>query len=611
MSKPARDDTSWELIRQHVVLRDGRPALLSGVTVESLLRGLAAGTTEAELLREHTGLTPADLHACIAYAAEAVAGGDPRSLLAVASDSHSEAATLPPAILNEDATLAPSPLANGDAPGPGVAVPGYELLTELGRGGMGVVYKARHRALNRIVALKMILAGEYAGTEMLGRFRAEAEAVAALQHPGIVQIFEIGEHAGRAFLALEYCDGGNLTSRLGAMPWPAHQAAEVMMQLTSAVQAAHERGVIHRDLKPDNVLLTATDQVKIGDFGLAKRLEASDGHTRTGEIMGTPAYMAPEQAAGLAKAVGPAADVYALGAILYRLLTGRPPFVGDTTLDVLAQVLTDDPTPIRRINRNVPRDLESIAFHCLKKDPTKRYSSAAQLRSDLELWLEGKPIRARSIRWRLLREALTWRDPMTPSPMTMSILGLVVLLIVCARNFGFLPTTLTALALSVWFGVTFRSSAGDRRASRVAWILAISLSACAALMWIASDSTSPQTVSTNSMIILAVGSWLSLYYPPMVRLAIRRCGEAPHYQVLFASIMGSFSGAAIGTVPMGFLFGYFFPTVESSLPYRIATIVAGLWVLACFVGGTIGGAVRGIRTHQAKMRSRVSRLFKS
>jgi serine/threonine-protein kinase len=204
-------------------------------------------------------------------------------------------------------------------------VPSYELLRELGRGGMGVVYQARQLALKRVVALKMMLAGSHADAEDLARFRAEAEAVAQLQHPHIVQIYEVSQHAGLPFFALEYLEGGSLAQKLQGAPLPARDAAQLVETLARAMQAAHARGIIHRDLKPANVLLDQEARPKTTDFGLAKRVEAGPGLTRTGAIMGTPSYMAPEQAAGQGKEVGAAADVYALGAILDELLTGRPP----------------------------------------------------------------------------------------------------------------------------------------------------------------------------------------------------------------------------------------------------------------------------------------------
>ena len=251
------------------------------------------------------------------------------------------------------------------------AVPGYELLGELGRGGMGVVYKALHLGLKRVVALKMILSGGHAGAAERERFRAEAEAVARLRHPNVVQIYEVGEHEGRSYLALDYVEGGSLAKHLVGRPLPAKEAAALVETVARTAHAAHQRGIIHRDLKPDNVLLTPDGTPKVTDFGLAKRLDGT-AQTSSGAVMGPPSYMAPEQAAGRSKEVGPAADVYSLGAILYRLLTGRPPFVAATTAETVLQVLHDEPLPPRRLQPRVPRDLETLCLKCLQKEPAKR-----------------------------------------------------------------------------------------------------------------------------------------------------------------------------------------------------------------------------------------------
>jgi hypothetical protein len=285
--------------------------------------------------------------------------------------------------------------------GPLPAVPGYELLDELGRGGMGVVYRARQVALDRVVALKMVLAGGHAGQEELARFRAEAEAVARLQHPNVVQIHEVGEAGGLPYLCLEFCEGGSLADRLDGTPWPAGRAAGLVEVLARALDAAHQRGVVHRDLKPANVLVSADGVLRITDFGLVKWLDPAgaggEGYrTRTGAVVGTPAYMSPEQAAG-GREVGPATDIYALGAVLYELLVGRPPFEGDGVLEVLRRVVAETLVPPRRLRSSVPRDLETICLKCLEKDPQKRYPSAAALAEDLHCYLTGQPIRARPV----------------------------------------------------------------------------------------------------------------------------------------------------------------------------------------------------------------------
>jgi serine/threonine-protein kinase len=283
-------------------------------------------------------------------------------------------------------------------------VPGYVVLQELGRGGMGVVYAARQLGLNRTVALKMILSGGQAGAEELTRFRTEAEAAARLQHPNIVQVYEVGEHEGRPFFSLEFCPGGSLAQRLTGAPLGANEAASLAEQLALAVQSAHDAGVLHRDLKPANVLLTEDGTPKVTDFGLAKRLDAGAGQTQSGAVLGTPSYMAPEQAAGRGKGAGPAADVYALGAVLYECLTGRPPFRGETTFDTLTQVLETPPAPPRLLNAAVPVELEAICLKCLEKAPADRYASAKELAADLRRFLLGEPVRAdRGAASRLLR----------------------------------------------------------------------------------------------------------------------------------------------------------------------------------------------------------------
>jgi tetratricopeptide (TPR) repeat protein len=280
------------------------------------------------------------------------------------------------------------------------SLPGYEILSELGRGGMGVVYQARQSKLNRLVALKMILSGAPAGPEELARFRKEAETLARLQHPNIVHVYEVGEHAGRPYFVMELVEGGNLEKRLAGLPQPARDAAQLVATLARAMQAAHQRQVIHRDLKPANVLLSGDGTPKITDFGLAKQLDESMGLTSTGAILGTPSYMAPEQtrqAPWSKQELGPVTDVYALGAILYKMLTGRPPFLGETALDTLFQVVSREPVPPRELQPKVPCDLETICLKCLQKEARKRYADAQALADDLQRFLDGKPIHARPV----------------------------------------------------------------------------------------------------------------------------------------------------------------------------------------------------------------------
>ena len=260
---------------------------------------------------------------------------------------------------------------------------------------MGVVYEAHHIRLNRTCALKMILAGAHASPEEVVRFVTEAEAIARLQHPHIVQIRHIGEAEGLPFFELEYLSGGSLDQRLDGTPWPAPRAARLAEQVALGIAEAHRLGIVHRDLKPSNVLLAAEGTPKVSDFGLAKMLDSKSALTRSESVMGSPSYMAPEQALGHAKEAGPAVDVYAVGAILYELITGRPPFRGTTALETLEQVKTTEPVPPSRLVPGMPHDIETIALKCLQKEPGKRYATALALAEDLRRFQEGRPILAR------------------------------------------------------------------------------------------------------------------------------------------------------------------------------------------------------------------------
>jgi tetratricopeptide (TPR) repeat protein len=310
-----------------------------------------------------------------------------------------------------DPTLAPAPrpAASDDVTVTGVrtttvelpavptAPPGYCIERELGRGGMGVVYLAHQIGLNRPVALKMVLTGLQASPSELVRFLAEAEAIAQLHHPNVVQIYEVGSHAGVPYFTLEYCGGGALDAKLAGNALSSDESARLMEGIARGVQAAHARGIIHRDLKPQNVLLSADGAPKVTDFGVAKRLAGGSDLTQTGAVMGTPSYMAPEQAAGKGKSVSPAADVYSLGAILYEMLTGRPPFKAGTPLDTLMLVVSDEPIPPRQLNPRASLDLQTIALKCLHKDPARRYPTAEALADDLARFRTRQPITARPV----------------------------------------------------------------------------------------------------------------------------------------------------------------------------------------------------------------------
>jgi eukaryotic-like serine/threonine-protein kinase len=311
-------------------------------------------------------------------------------------------------LLPEPQTLTTAPAGARAAASALPTVPGYELLGELGRGGMGVVYQARQVKLDRIVALKMILAGGHAGASDLQRFRIEAQAIARLQHPNIVQVHEVGEHDSLPYYSLEYCAGGTLATKLAGTPLPPKDAATLIETLAHAMHAAHQKGILHRDLKPANILFAnrpgAGDEAgerqlgtpKITDFGLAKKLD-DPSQTASGSVMGTPSYMAPEQASGKSQQLKAACDTYALGAILYECLTGRPPFKAATPLDTIMQVLAEEPVPPRLLNARVPADLEVVCLKCLQKEPQQRYESAAALANDLRRWQSNEPIVARPV----------------------------------------------------------------------------------------------------------------------------------------------------------------------------------------------------------------------
>jgi len=313
----------------------------------------------------------------------------------------------------------------------------YELLEEIARGGMGVVYKARQVKLQRIVAVKMILAGELANQTDVERFHTEARAAANLHHPNIVAIHEVGQHDGQHYFSMDYVAGESLANKIARGPLPAREAATLLMKVAQAVSFAHVEGVIHRDLKPANILLDAKGEPHVTDFGLAKGIQGQPGAaatgldlTQTGQVLGTPSYMPPEQAAGKTKDISSRSDVYSLGAVLYCELTGRPPFQAASTLDTLLQVLDREPVPPRTLNSAVSRDLETICLKCLAKEPRKRYPSAQELAADLDRFLTGRPIQARRIgpvgrSWRWCR-----RNPTLAAASALAVAGLLTTVVI-------------------------------------------------------------------------------------------------------------------------------------------------------------------------------------
>ncbi len=270
-------------------------------------------------------------------------------------------------------------------------LPGYELLEELGRGGMGVVYRARQVRLKRIVALKRIVSGDAASSEQRARFQREAEAFARLDHPNIVRIFELGEHEGQPFFSMEYVEGGSLKQRLEAGQPSFREVAQLLEVLARAIHHAHEQHVIHRDLKPANVLLKKDGTPRISDFGLARCLDEQDHLTNSGAILGSVNYLSPEQALGQSRHVGPAADVHALGTMLYEMLTGQLPFPGNSVLEILARIGYAEPMPPTRLEPAVPRPLEAICLRCLQKDPARRYATGRELADELRAFLNAEP----------------------------------------------------------------------------------------------------------------------------------------------------------------------------------------------------------------------------
>jgi len=441
------DDPRWDLLDAYLT---------------RLQAGLAP--SREQLLREHPEL--GELVDCL----------DRLDRIALPADTDGQTT-----VLDGVAGQAVMPVSSMSPVEPGRCFGSYELIEEIGRGGMGVVYRARQRGLDRIVALKMILASHLATADHVSRFQREARAAARVKHNNVVAVFDVGEVEGQFYFAMEYITGPTLADQLASGLPEFADAARLLARLARAVAFVHSRGVIHRDLKPANVLIAEDGTPKIADFGLARALDDTDASTRTGVVLGTPAYMAPEQAAGKLKLVGPCSDVYSLGAILYECLTGRPPFKSESALHTILQVLENEPEPPSRVRRGIPRDLELICLKCLEKDPARRYASAADLANDLERYLANETISARPDSFWQSARRWFWRDPVLATRVIGLVLSALVLQINYSLRSDIDPTyhASAMLLLGCWLVGSFcckwwlRTDADDAKAgdaSRLVWI---------------------------------------------------------------------------------------------------------------------------------------------
>ncbi len=426
----------------------------------------------------------------------------------------------------------------------------YELVEEVARGGMGVVYRARQVSLNRVVALKMILAGQFASGDDVRRFHTEAEAVANLDHVGIVPIYEVGQHEGQHYFTMGFIEGQSLHARLKLGPLKAHDAAKMVKRIAEAIAYAHRRGFLHRDLKPGNVLIDASGEPKLTDFGLAKKLQDDMHLTTTGEILGTPNYMSPEQAAG--RPVGHATDIYSLGAILYSCLTGRPPFEGDTPLDTLVQVIESEPTLPSKLRGDVPRDLELICIHCLEKDPERRYATAAEVAQDLDRFLMEEPVHAQPAGiWPRLRRWARREPALASHLIALAAMAIIIQIAYLTLGDDFAYYLRNILAVAVWAGLCVlfqRMMETDRwgQASRFLWAAA-DVGLVTFLLATATGGVGPLLIAyallvaasglffqvrlvvfTTAVCLLSYGALL--FFQPLPR-------DYPHYGAIFAVLL--------------------------------------------------------------------------
>jgi len=390
----------------------------------------------------------------------------------------------------------------------------YELLEEIGRGGMGIVYKAHQTSLDRTVAVKMILGSHVESAEHLRRFQAEARAAARLQHPNIVHIHEVGQLQGRHFFAMEFVEGISLAGRLAERPMEMPDVVRLMAATSRAIAELHRHGIVHRDLKPSNILLDAEGHPHVTDFGLAKIFESDATRTATGVIAGTPSYMSPEQAAGHNDQVGPVSDVYSLGAILYELLTGRPPFCEPTPIETVLQVLSREPELPRRLNRKVPRALEQICLKCLARSPEGRYASADALADDLERYVKGEPLEAKMPGWIERLRRWTRRQPALASRLG----ALAVFYVVELVNYHFVAAVDQhfhwgiSILVALWAGtsVGFQRLVARERWSVPAcfgWGTLDAIFLLVVLLFLADGAASPLVIG-YPLLIVAAGLWL-------------------------------------------------------------------------------------------------------
>lgn len=428
----------------------------------------------------------------------------------------------------------------------------YELLEEIARGGMGVVYKARQVKLNRIVALKMILAGHLASDEDVQRFYTEAQAAANLDHPGIVPIFEVGQHEGQHFFSMGFVDGQSLAARLDAGALASREAADLAKKIAEAVAFAHEHGIVHRDLKPANVLLDHDGEPVIADFGLAKQIGDDSSMTCTGQILGTPAYMPPEQAAGRVRELTETVDVYAIGAILYALLTGRPPFEAESPLDTLVQVLESETTLPTKVDHRVPRPLELICMRCLEKQPSDRYPSALALAQDLDRFLQDEPVEARPADlWQRVRR---WsrRQPALVAHLAGLIMIITILQVTYLRIGTDLPYHLRHTGVLVLWGLvaTFLQQLMDRpgweEIGTSTWALADSI-LLTTVLFLSVPPVGPLLIG-YALLITASGLFFRVHLVIVTTLACAlayvillmlrpEMAETPHYCVMYEVLL--------------------------------------------------------------------------